>query len=203
MLQGSQTKQTVPKCRRQHREWLVALGANLQSPVGSPQNTLQSALKSLVNSGAVIRATSPFYHTPAFPAGNGPDYVNAAVRIEKESTAEEMLDLLHRIEKDYGRERVQRWGQRTLDLDLIAAGELVLPDSETHARWRELSAEAQMQATPQELILPHPRMQDRPFVLVPLADIAPDWRHPVLGRTVLELRDALSEEELSAVRPLQ
>ena len=114
-----------------------------------------------------------------------------------------MLDLLHRIEGEMGRERLQRWGQRTLDLDLIACDDMVLPDRETHAAWRNLPPEEQVQRTPERLILPHPRLQDRAFVLVPLADVAPDWRHPVLNLTVLEMRDALDPADLDAVRWLE
>ena len=102
-----------------------------------------------------------------------------------------------------GRERVQRWGQRTLDLDLIAYGDLVLPDLSTHARWRNLSLEAQIGQTPGELILPHPRMQGRAFVLVPMADIAPDWVHPILGRSVQQLLDALPQAQKDEVQALQ
>tara|TARA_R110002094_G_scaffold35997_1_gene48446 strand:- start:264 stop:719 length:456 start_codon:yes stop_codon:yes gene_type:complete len=151
----------------------------------------------------MIRATSSFYHTPAFPAGNGPDYVNAAVRFSADWTASETLCNLHVIEAEMGRERVQRWGQRTLDLDLIAYGDLVLPDLSTHARWRNLSLEAQIGQTPGELILPHPRMQDRAFVLVPMADIAPDWVHPILGRSVQQLLDALPQAQKDEVQALQ
>ena len=68
--------------------------------------------------------------------------------------------------------------------------------------WMTLSAENQKQKWPDQLILPHPRLQDRAFVLVPLADVAPDWVHPVLGRTVLEMRDALPAEDLDQIVPL-
>ena len=101
-----------------------------------------------------------------------------------------------------GRERVQRWGQRTLDLDLIASGDLVLPNGEIHQYWRDLPLEQQMSTAPDQLVLPHPRMQDRAFVLVPMAKIAPDWVHPVLKQSVLEMLDALPEQDKDAVKPL-
>ena len=101
-----------------------------------------------------------------------------------------------------GRERVQRWGQRTLDIDLIAYGDVILPNPEIHAEWRNLPLSEQIEKTPRELILPHPRLQDRAFVLVPLADVAPDWVHPILGRTVTQMRDALDPTALADVRSL-
>lgn len=153
-------------------------------------------------SGAVIRATSTFYHSPAFPAGAGPDYVNAALRVEAPWEPEVALKVLHRIEAQMGRERVQRWGQRTLDLDLLACDDLVLPDAKTHKMWRELPLDAQIGRTPDQLILPHPRLQDRAFVLVPLAEVAPDWVHPLLGRSVRSLRDALPARDIAALRPI-
>ena len=150
--------------------------------------------------GAVIRATSSFYHTPAFPAESGPDFVNAAVFVTAEWDAFEMLTKLHQIEADMGRIREKRWGQRTLDLDLIASADVVLPDVETHRFWRTLPLEDQLKKTPAQLILPHPRLQDRAFVIVPLAEIAPDWVHPVLDLSILQMLEALPQEDRDAVR---
>ncbi|MFK7836065.1 MAG: 2-amino-4-hydroxy-6-hydroxymethyldihydropteridine diphosphokinase [Sulfitobacter sp.] len=182
---------------------LLALGANLASNVGSPSETLKSALCALEKKGGAIRNISPFYSTPAYPAGNGPDYVNAAAEICAEWSARETLAIFHEIEAEMGRERVQRWGQRTLDLDLLAIGDVVLPDAQTHATWRNLAPEDQIRRTPDQLILPHPRLQDRAFVLVPLADVAPNWVHPVLNRTVVQMRDALPSGDVVAVKLLQ
>ncbi|MGJ8615226.1 MAG: 2-amino-4-hydroxy-6-hydroxymethyldihydropteridine diphosphokinase [Sulfitobacter sp.] len=186
-----------------HHNMLIALGGNLASPLGPPQLTLGEALRVLVEMGAVIRAISPFYHTPAFPAGNGPDYVNAAAKISATWSPSQALEILHAIEADMGRARVQRWGQRTLDLDMIAYDDLVLPDLKTHQAWRALPLDAQIAKTPDELVLPHPRLQDRAFVLVPLTDVAPDWVHPILGKSVSELLEALPEADKTAVRKIE
>ncbi len=99
-----------------------------------------------------------------------------------------------------GRIREKRWGQRTLDLDLIASADMVLPDFETHRFWRTLPPEDQLKKTPDQLILPHPRLQDRAFVIVPLAEIAPNWAHPVLDLSIMQMLEALPQEDRDAVR---
>ncbi len=112
---------------------------------------------------------------------------------------ETILAALHRIEARFGRARSERWGMRTLDLDLLAMGALVLPDAATAAHWRDLAPMDQIAATPDRLILPHPRIQDRAFVLVPLADVAPRWRHPSLGLTVAQMLRRLPPADRRAV----
>lgn len=179
--------------------FLIALGGNMPSVAGTPEETLRAGLARLdaLIDGEML-ASAP-YRTPCFPPGAGPDYVNAAARVQHRGTPEEMLALLHRVETEFGRARVQRWGQRTLDLDLIAAGDAILPDRETHEGWRNLPLDRQQEVAPEQLVLPHPRLQDRAFVLVPLADVAPNWKHPVLGLTVVEMLTALPAQAIAEV----
>ena len=186
-----------------NQEYLIALGGNLPSDAGQPAQTLVAALSDIAAAGVTVRAVSRFYDTPCFPPGAGPDYVNAAAHLRCDLDATALLALLHRIEARFGRQRVQRWGMRTLDLDLLAAGDLVLPDAATQAAWRDLPPAAQTQTTPDRLILPHPRLQDRAFVLVPLADIAPAWVHPLTGQSVAQMCAALPAAARDAVRPRQ
>lgn len=180
----------------------IALGANLPSRAGPPEATLAAALFRLSELGLGLRSVSQFWRTPAMPAGSGPDYVNACCIGHCKMQGAELLGLLHQVEAEFGRVREGRWQSRGIDLDLLAMGELILPDRETFARWQGLDRDAQQRETPGDLILPHPRIQDRGFVLIPLADIAPLWRHPVTGKTVREMLAALPEDEKAAISPL-
>lgn len=152
--------------------------------------------------GAVIRGRSRLFATPAVPAGNGPDFVNAAVAIETGWSAHETIANLHDIEARLGRRRAERWGARIIDLDLLAMDDLILPDVPTLRRWMSLPLEKQQETAPGQLILPHPRMHQRAFVLVPLADIAPDWKHPVTRQSVAQMCAALPEADRAPVRAL-
>jgi 2-amino-4-hydroxy-6-hydroxymethyldihydropteridine diphosphokinase len=183
---------------------LIAFGANLPFEGHTPAETLRQAAKALSEEGVLVRALSRFFATPCFPAGAGPDYVNAAAVVECEQAVDAvtLLARLHAVEASFGRERQQRWGMRTLDIDLLAFGDSVLPDPETHEHWRNLPPEAQARHAPDQLVLPHPRLQDRAFVLVPLADVAPDWVHPASGLTVRQMLEALPQSDRDAVRPL-
>ena len=98
-------------------------------------------------------------------------------------------------EPNVARKREQRWGARTLDLDLLFYGDTITPNLKTFERWRALPLEDQMVLAPQELILPHPRLHERSFVLAPLMDICPTWQHPVLGLSVAELYSRLEPKE--------
>lgn len=146
---------------------------------------------------------SRFFRTPAFPAGSGPDFVNAAFAIDWPGSPEDLLSLLHRVEADAGRTRINRWEARVLDLDLVAFGDDVRPDPATQTEWRNLPLAQAATRSPDRLILPHPRLQDRAFVLAPMADIAPDWRHPLTGRTVTEMLAALPPAERADIRPIE
>lgn len=156
----------------------------------------------MASEGLQPRAVSRFFSTPSFPDGTAPQYVNAAVGIASDLSAPDILTVLHRIERRFGRVREQRWGRRTLDLDLLAVGDDILPDRATFQTWRDLPPSRQIGTVPDRLIVPHPRLQDRAFVLVPLADIAPDWVHPALGKSVLQLAARLPRGDVDSVRPI-
>lgn len=152
-------------------------------------------------SGLELVACSRFWRTPAWPLGSGPDYINAAAAMRTQHNPEATLAILHRIEADLGRRRDGgRWQARGIDLDLIAWGEAIRPDAVMQDAWRALPADEQQRRAPDRLILPHPRMQDRGFVLAPLAEVAPGWRHPRLGLTVAQMLAALPEAALDGMR---
>jgi 2-amino-4-hydroxy-6-hydroxymethyldihydropteridine diphosphokinase len=181
---------------------LVAIGGNIPSDVGEVSKTISESLKQFQMVGLNIRSISGFYKTPCFPAGAGPDYINAAVALTTQLTARETLDALHKIENSFGRQRIERWGRRTLDLDLVAYDNAVLPDRKTYDHWCALPAETQASAAPDQLVLPHPRVQDRAFVLIPLADVAAGWVHPVLKTTISDMLAAQPDDARAEVRKL-
>jgi 2-amino-4-hydroxy-6-hydroxymethyldihydropteridine diphosphokinase len=157
----------------------IGLGANL----GEPRRQIEEALARLAAAAEVeVQAASSLYRTPPLGPPGQPWYVNAAAKVRTRLTAEELLRLLHRIENDLGRERRERWGPRLIDLDLLLYNGEVMSG--------------------RDLTLPHPEMHRRAFVLVPLAEIAPDAWHPVLGKTVRELCAALDFRDVAAVERL-
>jgi 2-amino-4-hydroxy-6-hydroxymethyldihydropteridine diphosphokinase len=157
----------------------LSLGSN----VGDREANLRQAIARLGELGAV-RAVSAFYETePVEVVGQQPWFLNCAAAVETELPPSEFLKLLLAIEQSMGRMRTQPKGPRTIDMDIVFFGDEVM---DTH-----------------ELTLPHPAMQYRRFVLQPLAEIAPEVRHPILQQTVRELLNSLPAASGSVLRSRQ
>ncbi len=157
----------------------IALGANLPGPAGPPRATLEEALARLEAAGVAVVRRSRWYRSPAWPNPSDPEFVNAIAEVRTWLTPAALLALLHAVEADLGRVRTVPNAPRVIDLDLIDYNGAV-------------------EAGPP--VLPHPRLHRRAFVLRPLAEIAPDWRHPVSRRAIAELAAALGPE--TAAKPL-
>jgi 2-amino-4-hydroxy-6-hydroxymethyldihydropteridine diphosphokinase len=154
---------------------LVALGANLPSPVhGGPVATLTAALAALVEQGIDVVQRSRWYETAPVPASDQPWYVNGVVAVATHLAPAPLLTRLHEIEAAFGRVRTVANGPRIIDLDLLTYGDRV-----EHG-WP---------------VLPHPRLQERAFVLLPLRDIAPAWRHPSTHLTLDQMLARIGPEQ--------
>lgn len=147
----------------QSQQCAIALGSNL----GDSSAILEAAIVMLAKTpGITVTSQSSWYQTaPVGPPQ--PDYLNGCVIIDVQLTPQDLLQTTLSIEKQFGRERPERWGPRTLDLDILLFDNLII-DTPT-------------------LQIPHPRMSERAFVLVPLAEIAPDWLEPVSGCAIAQL----------------
>ena len=159
----------------------IALGANLPGPHGGPRETLAAAKDALQDHGIRITKSSRTWLTAPVPVSDQPWYHNEVVRVETELSPLALLEKLQIIEKDFGRVRTVRNAPRILDLDLIAYDDMILDKP--------------------ELIVPHPRLHLRAFVLLPLQDIAPGWVHPVSGAPLSALIAGLPEGQ--AVRVME
>jgi 2-amino-4-hydroxy-6-hydroxymethyldihydropteridine diphosphokinase len=161
---------------------LVGLGSNMTGPWGSPHDCVSRALAALDRPPLKLVKASMLIETTPFGRQDQPAYINAVARIETRLPALELLQALRAIERSAGRERHERWGQRTLDLDILDYDAVVLEEGV------EESAKA-------ELVLPHPAIAEREFVLAPIAEIAPRWRHPVTGLTAKTMLSALDTDK--------
>ena len=157
---------------------LVGFGANLPSPRhGDPVATCTAALAALERAGVRVRRRSRWYRSAPVPPSDQPWFVNGVAEVETDLDPAGLMAVLHGIERDFGRVRRERNEARVIDLDLLAYGDRVSgPDQ-----------------TPR---LPHPRLADRAFVVLPLAELDPDWRHPESGLRARDLASRLPPDQV-------
>jgi 2-amino-4-hydroxy-6-hydroxymethyldihydropteridine diphosphokinase len=153
---------------------IIALGANMPSKCGPPAATLRAALGRLEALGVAVRSVSAFYRTQAWPDAADPPFINAAAVVETTLPPASLLALLHKVEAEFGRVRGPRNAPRPLDLDLIDHDGILMEGV---------------------INLPHPRLGARSFVLAPLAEVAPSWRHPRTGETAAMLLARLPDRD--------
>lgn len=155
---------------------LIGVGGNLDSPRwGTPRDTLSAALGALEGEGIGLLARSAWYRSAPVPLSDQPWFLNAVVSAATELGPHDLLAVMQTIEARFGRVRTTPNAARVLDLDL-------------------LDHDGQ-QLTSRDLILPHPRLHRRRFVLAPIAEIAPGWRHPALRLTAQELLAGLGHDQ--------
>ena len=158
----------------------IALGANLPSKHGSPEQTLEAAKAALNERGIKVVKSSRTWVTAPVPVSDQPNYRNAVVAVETDLTPRRLFNELKDIEKEFGRTEAEKNAARVLDLDLLAFQNSIIDT--------------------QDLIVPHPRMHTRSFVLQPLYEIAEGWVHPVTGRTLSEMIEGLPITPAKKVR---
>ena len=182
---------------------LIALGSNIGLGEILPLELIKRAIVELDKSDISVITISRFYETPAFPEGSGPNFVNCVIKAKANFSSKAILHKLHQIEEKFERQRVSRWGARTLDLDLLAVKGQVLPSRKIFQQWLDLPFSEQKKKIPNELVLPHPRIQDRAFVLSPLLDVEPNWTHPIFKKTVIQLFEELPEQAKKNIQVVQ
>jgi 2-amino-4-hydroxy-6-hydroxymethyldihydropteridine diphosphokinase len=163
---------------------LIGIGSNLDGPWGSPHETVRRAVTSLNDPPLRLLTASRAIVSAPYGRTDQPDFVNAAAEIDTALEPQALLEHLHAIERSAGRQRTLHWGPRTLDLDLLDYHGIVIDGAgEADGAYERGRA----------LVLPHPGIPDRAFVLQPIAEIAPHWHHPVFGETALTLLQRLQD----------
>ncbi len=182
---------------------IIGMGSNQDYRKISPVDILENAKIKMREQKIEIVVESKNFESPAFPKNRGPTFVNCVLLAKFFGSPQNLLLELQKIELELGRSRKERWAQRSCDLDILAIDNLILPSITEFNYWANLELEEQMKTAPSNLIIPHPRIQDRAFVLKPLKSISSDWSHPVFKKTADELLDNLLNEDKKFVKEMK
>ncbi|HVY13317.1 MAG TPA: 2-amino-4-hydroxy-6-hydroxymethyldihydropteridine diphosphokinase [Alphaproteobacteria bacterium] len=157
----------------------IGLGGNMPSATGSPEETIKAALAKMPELGMKVVRNSKFYRSAPVPVSDQPWFINAVAEVETKLSPQALMAALLKLEESFGRRRAVKNDPRSLDLDLLDYNGMVLRED--------------------ALELPHPRLHERAFVLLPLQEIAPQWKHPVSGKNIAMLAAELNPQEIQKI----
>lgn len=163
---------------------ILALGSNLSFNNNTPEENINSAYQFITNNDIKILKRSHIYKSEAYPNKSDPLFCNSAISIETDLKPEELLNVILDVEKKFGRERKKKNNPRTLDIDIISYDNLILNEND-------------------KLVIPHPHLHKRLFVLLPLKDISQEWKHPVFLKTTQEFIEEFDAIELNKVKKIK
>ena len=148
----------------------LLLGSNL----GDRESYITGATNLLAERVGAVEVVSSYYETASWGKTEQPDFINQAIYLQTNLSPQELLITILDIEKQFGRQRIEKWGSRTIDIDILFYADMIIKES--------------------DLVVPHPYLHERAFALLPLAEIAPEYVHPLMNKTILDLCDSLADD---------
>lgn len=161
---------------------ILAFGSNLPFKNNSPQDNIEKAYEVLSKNGIKILNKSSIYRSEAYPNKNDPEFCNSVVSVDTDLEPNVLLKIILKIEESFDRKRYVKNSPRTLDIDIICFDDIVLNEK--------------------NLIIPHPEMQNRLFVLLPIQEINKNWLHPVLSKSVTNIIKEFDQKALNTVKKI-
>ena len=181
--------------------YVVVLGSNLPSEFGGSFETLKQCvyeIKTCLPIESILE--SNWYISSSFLDKREPRYVNVGIRFSTNLNPKQLIKFTSSLENKYGRKRKRRWESRTCDIDILLCDQQILPSRNYFEKWLKLDFSEQIRLVPDQLIIPHPRLQERTFFLKPLNDLQPDWIHPFLKLKAKEMLDSLPLNEIESIK---
>ena len=186
------------------KNYVLVLGSNLSSKFGNSTETLKKCVEEIRSRPFIFSLSkSNWYTSTSYLSNKEPSYINVGIRFSSNLKPVELLNFTSDLENKYGRERKSRWEPRTCDIDILLCDQLIMPSHMYFKKWLNLDLAEHVKLVPDELILPHPRIQERTFFLKPLNDVQPDWTHPFLKIKAKEMLDSLPPNELENIQKIE